>query len=125
MISARLTKLNPMQSPINPGEKINTRNNAGKYTSNVGHEADSRGLHTSLELCSEGRADEEVQLDEVLLGVVVEVGQELLGGVVLQDPLPVGGHVVITKCRHNVLSLPLQVRLGVIKQTCLQVQTVK
>ena len=72
-----------MQSPINPSEKIYTRNNSGKYTSNVGHEADSRGLHTSLVLCSEGSADEEVQLDEVLLGVVVEVSQELLGGVVL------------------------------------------
>ena len=54
-----------------------------KYTSYVGHKANSRSLHTSLELCCEGRADEEVKLDEVLLGVVVEVEQELLGGVVL------------------------------------------
>ena len=56
-----------------------------------------------------------MELDEVLLGVVVEVGQELLGGVVLEDALPVGGHVVITEGRHNVLAVPLQIWLGVIK----------
>ena len=104
-----------MQSPINPGEKINTRNNFGKNTSYVSHEADSWRFHTPLVLDSEGGADEQVQLDEVLLGVVVEVGQELLGGVVLENTLPVGGHVVITKFRYNVLSVPLQVNLGVIK----------
>ena len=48
-------------------------------TSNVGHKADSCGLHISLIMSGKWTAEKEMNLDEVLLAVLIEVSDK--GGV--------------------------------------------
>ena len=90
MISAALTKLNPIHNPIRPaGNTYHGKATAMlNITSYIRNKTGPGRFNGSRIFRSKGGADEDSELDEIILGITVDVLNKIIWNI-LQQILPV------------------------------------